>query len=206
VAAWTSEEVHPTKAEIKREPGGNTGFFFVSGQLSDRHVNLQICKNIHQKMANILHCAKRKNGVCSITKRAFPKETTMNNPALNDAAKLVGRLLLVLIFIQAGYGKIGGYEGTVKYMASAGVPGLLLPLVIAVELGAGLLVAIGYQTRLAALALAGFSILSALLFHFNFGDRMQATQFMKNVSIAGGFLMLFAAGAGSWSVDGHKGS
>jgi putative oxidoreductase len=130
----------------------------------------------------------------------------MTNPALLNAAALVGRLLLVLIFVQSGYGKIGGYDGTVKYMASAGVSGLLLPLVIAVELGAGLLVAIGYQTRLAAIALAGFTLLSALLFHFNFGDRMQAIQFMKNVSIAGGFLMLFANGAGSWSVDGRKGS
>lgn len=128
----------------------------------------------------------------------------MNNPALNDAAKLVGRILLVLIFIQAGYGKIGGYDGTLKYMASAGVPGLLLPLVIAAELGAGLLIAIGYQTRLAALALAGFSILSALLFHFNFADRNQGIHFMKNISIAGGFLMLFAGGAGNWSVDGRR--
>ena len=128
----------------------------------------------------------------------------MNNPALTNAAALVGRLLLVLIFIQSGYGKIGGYDGTVKYMASAGVPGLLLPLVIAVELGAGLLVAIGYQTRLAAIALAGFTLLSALLFHFNLGDRMQAVQFMKNLSIAGGFLVLFAHGAGAWSVDGRR--
>ena len=128
----------------------------------------------------------------------------MTSPALLNAAALVGRLLLVLIFIQSGYGKIGGYDGTVKYMASAGVPGLLLPLVIAVELGAGLLVAIGYQTRLAAIALAGFTLLSALLFHFNLGDQMQAIQFMKNLSITGGFLMLFANGAGAWSVDGRK--
>jgi putative oxidoreductase len=128
----------------------------------------------------------------------------LNSPSVENAAKLVGRLLLVLIFIQAGYGKIGGYEGTAKYMASAGVPGLLLPLVIAVELAGGLLIAIGYQTRLAALALAGFTALSALLFHFDFGDRGQAINFMKNISIAGGFLVLVGSGAGAWSVDGRQ--
>lgn len=128
----------------------------------------------------------------------------MTNPALLNAALLVGRILLAFMFIQSGYAKIGGYAGTQQFMASAGVPGALLPLVIALELGGGLLLAVGYQTRVMALALAGFTFLAAILFHFNLGDRVQALLFWKNITIVGGFLVLFAAGAGAWSVDGRK--
>lgn len=117
---------------------------------------------------------------------------------------LVGRLLLALIFIFSGYSKIGGYAGTQAYMASAGVPGILLPVVILVELAGGLLVAVGYQTRFAALALAGFSLVAGLLFHFNLADQNQMIHLMKNLSIAGGFLALAAAGAGTLSVDRGK--
>lgn len=125
----------------------------------------------------------------------------MNNPAFSDAAKLVGRVLLALMFILGGWSKIGGYAGTQQYMASAGVPGVLLPLVILTELGGGLLVAIGYKTRWAALALAGFTLLATLLFHSNWAQPMQQMLFMKNLGIAGGFLVLFACGAGRWSLD-----
>ena len=128
----------------------------------------------------------------------------MQNDSMSSAAALIGRLLLAAIFIHAGYGKILGYAGTAEYMAKAGVPGALLPLVILVELGGGILIAIGWQTRLVAIALAGFTILAAILFHANFGDRNQAIHFMKNMAIAGGFLTLFANGAGGWSVDGRK--
>lgn len=120
---------------------------------------------------------------------------------LEDAAKLIGRVLLVAIFIQAGFGKIGGFEGTARYMASVGVPGMLLPAVIAVEIGAGVLIAIGYKTRIAALALAVFTLLAAVLFHYQPADRNQMIHFMKNLAIAGGFLMVAAAGAGRWSLD-----
>lgn len=125
----------------------------------------------------------------------------MNNPALNDAAKLIGRILLSLMFILAGWSKVTGYAGTQGYMASAGVPGALLPVVILVELGCGLLVLVGYQTRLAALALAGFTLAATVLFHMNWAQPMQQLIFMKNLSVAGGFLVLFAAGAGRFSVD-----
>lgn len=125
----------------------------------------------------------------------------MNNPALSDAAKLVGRILLALMFILGGWSKIGGYAGTQGYMASAGVPGLLLPLVILTELGGGLLVAIGYKTRWAALALAGFTLLATLLFHMNWAQPMQYLIFQKNLAVVGGFLVLFAAGPGRWSLD-----
>jgi len=123
---------------------------------------------------------------------------------MNDSAKLIGRLLLVAIFIQAGYGKIGGFEGTARYMASMGVPGMLLPAVIAVELLGGLLIAVGYQTRLVALGLAIFTVLAGYLFHFQPADRGQMIHFMKNLSIVGGFLVLAGSGAGAYSIDGWR--
>ena len=128
----------------------------------------------------------------------------MQNDAMSSAAALVGRLLLAAIFVQAGLGKISGYAGTAEYMQKFGVPGALLPLVILVELGGGLLIAIGWQTRLVAIALAAFTIVAAVIFHSNFGDRNQGIHFMKNLAIAGGFLTLFASGAGAWSLDGRK--
>lgn len=123
---------------------------------------------------------------------------------LYDVGELAGRILLAAIFVLSGWSKIGGYAGTQGYMESMGVPGALLPLVIAVELGAGLLIVAGLWTRLAALALAGFTLLSALLFHANIGDPMQQIMFMKNLAIAGGFLILFARGAGPLSLDARR--
>lgn len=125
----------------------------------------------------------------------------MNNPALGDAAKLVGRILLALMFVLGGWSKINGYAGTQGYMASAGVPGILLPLVIIVELIGGLMIVVGYKTRLAALALFAFTIAASVLFHMNWAAPMQQLLFMKNLAVAGGFLVLFAAGAGAYSVD-----
>jgi putative oxidoreductase len=125
----------------------------------------------------------------------------MNNPALADAAKLVGRILLALMFVLGGWSKINGYAGTQTYMASAGVPGLLLPAVIVVELVGGLMIVVGYKTRLAALALFAFTIVASVLFHLNWAQPMQQLLFMKNLATAGGFLLLFAAGAGAYSID-----
>ena len=122
---------------------------------------------------------------------------------LGNAAGLIGRLMLVAIFVQSGWSKIWGYEGTAKYMDSVGVPGTLLPLVILVELVGGLLVAVGWQTRLAALALAGFTLVAALLFHFPV-DQGQMIHFMKNIAITGGFLVLAMAGPGAWSLEGRR--
>lgn len=120
---------------------------------------------------------------------------------MNATLQLLGRLGLSLIFIISGWGKIAGYAATQGYMESVGVPGALLPLVIALELGGGLALLAGAFTRWVAAALAGFSLLAGLLFHFNLGDQMQAILFWKNVAMAGGFLLLVANGAGAWSVD-----
>lgn len=111
---------------------------------------------------------------------------------------LAGRILLAAIFIIAGYAKIGGYAGTAGYMESMGVPGALLPLVIATELGGGIAILLGLFTRPAAVALAGFCILSGLIFH---GSPEEQTALLKNLALAGGFLVLAANGAGAWSVD-----
>ena len=109
---------------------------------------------------------------------------------MNKLVLIVSRVLLAQLFIVSGFGKIGGYAGTQGYMESMGVPGALLPLVILVELGGGLLLVAGLFTRWAALALAGFSIAAALIFHTHFAEQMQMIMFMKNLSIAGGLLLL----------------
>lgn len=123
---------------------------------------------------------------------------------IDQLADLAGRLMLAAIFVISGIGKIGGYAGTQAYMESMGVPGVLLPLVIIVELGGGLALIAGWQARLAGFLLAGFCLLSALLFHSDFADQMQAIMFWKNVAIAGGLLLLVANGAGRWSLDARQ--
>lgn len=128
----------------------------------------------------------------------------MNSPALQNIALLASRILLSLIFIVAGFNKIPGYSGTGAYMESMGVPSILLPLVILTELVGGLAILIGYKTRLVAVLLAGFTIIAAVIFHRDFADQIQTIMFMKNLAIAGGFLGLFAAGAGALSVDARS--
>jgi len=119
---------------------------------------------------------------------------------LNVAA----RILMAQIFIISGFSKITGYAGTQQYMESAGVPGVLLPLVILTELGGGILLLLGFKTRLVALLLAGFSLLSALMFHLKPDDQAQMINFMKNLAIAGGFLLFAQHGASAPSVDAAR--
>jgi putative oxidoreductase len=116
-------------------------------------------------------------------------------------AELGGRILLALLFLLSGIGKISAYSGTAAYMASTGVPGALLPVVIAIEVLGAAAIIIGYKTRIVAFLMAGFTLVTALLFHNNFQDQIQMIMFLKNVSIAGGFLLLVANGAGPLSVD-----
>ena len=114
---------------------------------------------------------------------------------------LISRFLLAAIFINAGWGKIGGYAGTQAYMDSMGVPGAMLPLVILLELGGGLAILFGLLTRFSALSIAVFSVISAFLFHYDPSNSGQMINFMKNISIAGGFLALVAIGPGKFSID-----
>jgi putative oxidoreductase len=120
-----------------------------------------------------------------------------------NLADLAGRILISAMFLISGLGKISGYAGTQAYMEAAGVPGMLLPLVIALEVLGALAIIVGYRTRLAAAGLAGFTILAGLLFHGS-SDSMQQILLMKNLAIAGGFLFLVARGAGDWSLDARR--
>lgn len=124
---------------------------------------------------------------------------------VSNLADLLGRLMLAALFLIAGVGKIAGYAGTQAYMHSQGVSGALLPLVIATEVGGAALIIAGFWTRWTAAALAGFTVLTAIFFHNNFADQVQQIMFLKNVAIAGGFLLLVANGAGAWSVDARLG-
>jgi putative oxidoreductase len=125
-----------------------------------------------------------------------------------DWAALVGRILLCILFIESGFGKIGGFEGTVRSIAAHGLPisQVLAAGAIAIELGGGLLILFGWKTRWVALALALFMIVITPIFH-NFWSApaaqamAQQINFMKNVSILGGIFLLFAFGPGRYSVD-----
>ncbi|HHO69531.1 MAG TPA: DoxX family membrane protein [Gammaproteobacteria bacterium] len=130
----------------------------------------------------------------------------MNASTLKNVTQLTGRALMAAIFLVAGYGKLGaGYAGTQGYMEAMGVPGALLPLVVVLELGGGLALLLGWQTRMAALLLAGFSVVSALIFHADFSDPMQSILFMKNLAMAGGLLFLVAGDTHAWSLDARGG-
>ena len=118
-----------------------------------------------------------------------------------EAAALVGRLLLAALFLHEAWSKLNGYAGAVAYTEAYGLPGQLLPLAIATELGCGLLIVLGFYTRAAALMLAGFCVVTAVVFHTNLGDRNQLLHFEKDLAIAGAFLVLFARGSGAWSLD-----
>lgn len=126
------------------------------------------------------------------------------NTQIQSLAAPAGRLLLATLFLLAGLQKIGGYEGTLAYMASRGVPGFTLPIVIGLEVLGALAIIVGWHTRLVAFMLAGFSLVSGLMFHLEPDDAMQITMLLKNVAIAGGFLLLVAHGAGAYSVDKRR--
>ena len=121
----------------------------------------------------------------------------------HSPALLVGRILASIIFILGGYGKLMAMAGTVGYLQKLGVP---LPAIayygtVAIELGGGILLLLGLQTRIVALVLALFCIATALLAHTDFSSQAQQINFMKNLAMAGGYLAFVAAGAGAYSLD-----
>ncbi|MDQ6958386.1 MAG: DoxX family protein [Mariprofundaceae bacterium] len=118
--------------------------------------------------------------------------------------ELIGRILLAQLFLMAGIHKITAYAGTQGYMEAMGVPGMLLPLVILLEVGGGLMLVLGWKARWAAAAMGVFSLTSAAIFHHNLADQMQMIMFMKNLSIAGGMFILAVHGAGILSLDGRN--
>jgi putative oxidoreductase len=126
---------------------------------------------------------------------------------------LIARVLLALMFVLAGFGKLAGLEGTAGYIASKGLP---MPMVLAaatgvLELVAGVMLIVGWQARWAALALAAFTLLASVLFHNYWAmpaeqQLMQQLMFMKNLAVTGGLLALFAFGAGTLSLDARRAS
>ncbi len=122
----------------------------------------------------------------------------VNQNQVNTIVSTLARVLVAYIFIVAGYGKISGYEATAGYMEAMGVPSALLPLTILVELGGGLALLLGFQTRFAAFGLAVFSLITAFIFH---GGAEDAINLMKNLSIAGGLFFVLLHGAGKLSID-----
>lgn len=123
---------------------------------------------------------------------------------MEKISQLVARLFIGQIFLLSGFFKITGYEGTQGYMEAMGVPGMLLPLVILLEAGGGLAIAAGWQTRLASIALAIFTVAAAVIFHSNFSDQMQMIMFMKNIAITGGLILLAVQGAGGYGLDSRR--
>lgn len=119
--------------------------------------------------------------------------------------ELAGRILLASLFLLSGLTKMSSYGAMGAYMASMGVSPALLPLVIATEVLGSLAIIAGWHTRIAAFLLAGFTLLAGGIFHNNFGDQIQMIMFLKDVSIAGAFLMLVANGAGPLSIDQRRG-
>ena len=125
----------------------------------------------------------------------------------NSVVLLIARVLLSVMFIMAGLQKFTAIDGTAGYIGSVGLPApvALAWLSAIFETLAGIAILIGFQTRIAAIFLALFCLFTALMFHFDFADQVQMLFFMKNVTIAGGFLALYASGPGSISVDARRG-
>jgi putative oxidoreductase len=123
-----------------------------------------------------------------------------------DYLALVGRVLLASLFIPAGFAKLTAIGGTAGWFASIGLPAPTVLAVLAglVEVVGGIAVLVGYQTRLAAIALAVFTLVATVIAHLDFSDQMQTLLFQKNLAVAGGFLALAAFGAGRLSLDGRR--
>ena len=144
----------------------------------------------------------------AITTRDIEPRTSRASPAstVNNIAELAGRGFLALLFLLSGLGKIGAYSATATYMSAVGVPAALLPVVIATEVLGAIAIIVGWQTRVTAFLLAGYALLTALVFHHNLADQVQMMMFFKNVAIAGGLLLLVASGAGPLSLDRRPGN
>src|SRR5580704_8363476 len=120
-----------------------------------------------------------------------------------NAAALIGRILLCLLFVLGGWGKLMGAAATQAMFAKQGLPMVEAAWVLAVvvELGGGLAILLGFFTRPVAFVLAVWCVATALVAHTNLADRAQEIQFFKNMGLTGGFLYVAAFGAGAWSLD-----
>ena len=121
--------------------------------------------------------------------------------SINTYAPIIGRVLIAVLFLLAGLGKLADVPGFTGYLQSGGLPGFLAWPAIIFEIAVGVLLVIGFQTRLVGLAGAAFCVVSAALYHNNFADQTQMVMFLKNLAIAGGFLLLAANGPGKFALD-----
>ncbi|MBZ9852520.1 DoxX family protein [Mesorhizobium sp. CA13] len=138
------------------------------------------------------------------TNTSFAGTGTASNSSVTI---LLGRILLAVIFLLSGFGKLSALSGTAAYFGGLGLP---LPTVTAlvvglIELLGGLAILVGFQTRIAAWVLAIFTVATALVAHTGWADQMQMINFMKNLAITGGFLVLASSGAGAYSIDAKRG-
>lgn len=125
-------------------------------------------------------------------------------PGLAATADLAGRVLLAQLFIIEAVTKLGIYGAAAAYVTSFGLPRQLLPLAIAVELGGGLFLLLGWQVRIVSLVFAGFCLVTAMIFHNDFADRGEFIHFQKDLALAGAFLILCVRGAGAFSLDARS--
>jgi putative oxidoreductase len=127
-------------------------------------------------------------------------------PLQTSLVAAAGRVLVALIFLLSGLNKLGAPAMTMQYIGAANLPFPLIAYIVAVtvEIGGGILLIVGFQTRLVAAALALFTVVTAVAFHGNFADQNQMIHFLKNISMAGGLLQLVAFGAGSFSIDNWR--
>jgi putative oxidoreductase len=120
----------------------------------------------------------------------------------DSSVMLVARCLIAGLFLWSGIGQASGYDQTALYVVRTGIVGSLLPVAVTIEVGGALLLIVGFKTRFICLSLASFCVVTALLFHSDFADKVQAFHFLKNIAIAGGLLALYTAGPGRLSFDG----
>ena len=120
---------------------------------------------------------------------------------MTNLLDLVGRIFISFVFLLSGINKIGNYEGTIGWMESLSVPGIFLIPAIILEIGAPILIMVGYKVKISAALLGLFCIATAVIFHNDFSNQIQFISFMKNIALAGGFLFLTINGAKDFSLD-----
>lgn len=126
------------------------------------------------------------------------------NTSLQSTAMAFARTLMAAVFLLSGLSKIGSTDAIAGYMDMMGVPSLLLWPTIAFEIGSAALIILGFHTRITAMLLAGFSLVTAIVFHHQFSDQIQLIMFLKNIAMTGGFLLLACTGPGLLSIDARR--
>ncbi len=120
---------------------------------------------------------------------------------MTNIIDLLGRILISLLFFLNGIFKINNYDGTIEWMDSYGLPGIMIIPAIIIEIVAPILIVIGYKTKIAATFLFLFCVSTAFIFHNDFSDQIQLTAFLKNIALAGGFMFLIANGSKGYSLE-----